>query len=68
MVLLKYHKLDRKRVETKRTEKVDSILQNKCGGPLATPISMPSSAILASSAIHGKMLESGSHVTYAEDE
>ena len=62
MALLKYFK----RVEAKRTEKVDSILP-KSDGPLATL--MPSSAIqAANSAVHAKMLESGSRVADADDE
>ena len=62
MALLKYFK----RVEAKRTEKVDSILP-KSDGPLATL--MPSSAIqAANSAVHTKMLESGSCVADADDE
>jgi len=62
MALLKYFK----RVETKRTEKVDSILP-KNDGPLATL--MPSSAMqAANSAMRAKMLESGSRVTDADDE
>jgi len=62
MALLKYFK----RVETKKTEKVDGILP-KNNGPRATLI--PSSGIQAANlAVRAKMLESGSCVTNAAEE